>query len=188
MESESVSEVFTKRELDSVYFETQIGRGVLIYFTKVLKDSELLGDCPIMRSAIRYFQENKICLDDIFFICNELKYAIKHFLYENTILSLRGYVAIEREIDMLLSKNLKNTLAYFSMEIASSRTEAMKELEQVTVSRNELKNIINALNNSSIVQVIGLDGVILDTNEKAAEIMGYSRSEMIGKNLNNFKS
>lgn len=188
VESEGVSEVFAKRDLERVYFEIEIGRGVLSYFIRILKDPRLLGDCPVMRTAIQYFQENEIRLDDVYMICNELKFAIKRFLYENSILNLDSYVGIEREIDIILSKNLKSILAYFATELVSEKKEVVKELEEVTVSRNELKNIIEALNNSAIVQIISMDGTILDTNEKAIEITGFPRDEMVGKNLKSFRS
>lgn len=179
VKNERVTEIFAKRGMDSTYFEIEIGRGVLRYFTEIFKDSRLIGDCPVLRAAIRYFQENQICLDDVYLICNELKHSIKDFLYKNTILSLNGYVTIERDIDILLSKNLKNILAYFTSEFIFANTKITKELEELTVSKNELENIITALDNSSIVQIISKDGVILGVNERTEEITGFSREEMV---------
>lgn len=47
------------------------------------------------------------------------------------------------------------------------------------VSRNELQNIINALNNSAIVQIVGKDGIILDINERSEDITGLKKHEMV---------
>lgn len=178
-ENGSVSEILRKKGSDRDFFENNIGKGVLRYIVGILNDPGYEDAYGTLQLAVQYFQKNGINLDEIYLICNELKYEIKHFLYENTTLDSHRYGSIDREVDDLLSKNFQMMARYITSELISSKGEAMKELGEVMISRNELQNVINALNNSAIVQIVGKDGIILDINGRSEEVTGLKKHEVI---------
>ena len=62
-------------------------------------------------------------------------------------------------------------------------------LKQKNKLRLELSNdIINALNEASIVAITDNTGIIIYTNEKFCEISKYSEEELLGKNHRILKS
>lgn len=61
-------------------------------------------------------------------------------------------------------------------------------MEEISNQKEELTDLIKALNESSIVAVTDKNGIITYANEKLTEISKYSKEELIGKNHELLKS
>ncbi len=79
-------------------------------------------------------------------------------------------------------------------EMASQEEEMRQNYEELQATQEEsarreaeMSSIINAINSSSLVIEFDLNGYIINTNEAFLNLLGLSRSEMIGKHQSDFE-
>lgn len=73
-------------------------------------------------------------------------------------------------------------LLFFKLLHTKQKLEKLnQELEIQMTREEELKQMIRAINDSSIVAITDLQGKILDANDNFSHISGYSKSELLGQ-------
>ncbi len=79
-------------------------------------------------------------------------------------------------------------------EMAAQEEEMRQNLEELQATQEEtarreaeMSSIINAINSSSLVIEFDLNGYIISTNQAFLDLLGLSRSEMIGKHQSDFE-
>ncbi len=114
----------------------------------------------------------------------ELKMAI-----DSGIEKFDMYEEKELLFEQLLDTNkaLKSNvikLEYTNEKLIQKQNELKLNQKELLESENAIKNIFNALDNAVLVCITDLEGIITQANPKFCEESGYSKHELIGKNIN----
>lgn len=77
-----VEHVLLQKEIDPIFFVKFFGSKVLEYYLKVLRNEEMVGECPVMIVMVKFFSEKNLTLQDVFICCSGLKNSMSNIYLE----------------------------------------------------------------------------------------------------------
>lgn len=106
-----------------------------------------------------------------------------------SISSTLSLAKINTRTSALLEKSQRQAeeMAAQEEEMRQNYEELQATQEESARKEAEMSSIINAINSSSLVIEFDLNGYIINTNQAFLDLLGLSRSEMIGKHQSDFE-
>ncbi|MDX2195424.1 MAG: PAS domain S-box protein [Cytophagales bacterium] len=94
---------------------------------------------------------------------------------------MSSLLQISEDINIAL-KEKENTLMQNEEELRAAQEALQQKLREITAETNLNHSMLDAINKSNACVHLDLNGNILDVNEMFAQVIGYKKDELIGKN------
>ena len=140
--------------------------GILDYYIGVIKETNEIGDCPVIKNFLILLKDKNVGTNELFVICAGFKNALIEFTFDKNINSLE----IQKEIIYVYERNFEGVLKQYSDTISQLNRD-------MQVSNNFISaNIIMSSTNT--------DGIITSVSKAFCKITGYSEKELLGQKHN----
>ena len=168
--SEAIKDILEHLTLQRQEFIDQVAEPVYDYFSSILQQHHLTGDCPIMRALVEKFHTIGLRPEEVFINCTTFKNIIIRAFDERAPADLFDS---KHKILIIMDYNLYMLLCMYSKMIQTLNEELLtrKDIidENVAITRTDI------------------NGKIIDISDAFSKMSGYSREELIGKNHNILK-
>ena len=160
-QSEAIQCLVTRLNLSIDEHRNIIAVPVLDNLITMLKQADMVADCPIMRQLVETFYNRDLTVEDVFLNCTGLKNAILSLLFADKTrhFDLDGLMAI-------LDNNLYRVLAVY--------TEKLQEHQKDLQMHNRI------IEEHVVLTITDPKGKIIYVTDAFCKLTGYSKEELLG--------
>ena len=105
-----VQEIFSKYDIDFMYFLENYGLHIIEYFSSVIKGKSKIGDCPYAVKLVEEVIDRGLKVGEIFLICSNLKKSVIDFFFNHLNDPDVNMKDLFDEINFVFDQNLAGVL------------------------------------------------------------------------------
>lgn len=162
--SEATNKILKQLNFQRHEFIEQIAEPVYEYFSSIIRQHNLTGDCPTMRELVNKFFTMGLRAEEVFINCTTFKNAIIRVFDERSPVDLFDD---KHKLLIIMDYNLYRVLSIYSdiLELIDKELIERKKIidENVAMSRTDL------------------NGMIIEVSDAFCKMSGYSQAELLGQ-------